>query len=563
MIKNAADIREGETLDSEVVIVGAGAAGIPMALEFAEAGFQVLLLESGEPGQNDEIQSLYSGTVTDQALHNPTDTYRQRRLGGTAAIWGGRCVPFDPIDFEKRPYLNYSGWPIKFEQLTPFFEKANDWLEAGAYDYDARTALTPGTPEQIKGLESVRLHTNSLERFSRPTDLYIRYKRRLELHPNLRVLSGANCIGIRLSEQGGQVEHLELSTLAGTKFFAKGINYVLSVGGIETARLLLASNDVNPSGVGNDHDVVGRFYQCHIAGNVGKLTFSGPIDSIHHGYDVSPEGIYCRRRIMLTELEQKRLAVNNVVLRLHFPKIIDPSHKNGVLSSLFILKWFIRYEYAVRLKDGNEQGILHYLKHVMNIVTTPLDTLAFAFNWLRKRSLASRKFPSVILTNKSNLFSLEVHGEQEPNPESRITLTGDKDALGVPKINIDWRYTKNDISSARKTLQVFADELERTGLGKLEIDEGRFEEELMRFGAYGGHHIGTARMGVDPETSVVDENLKVHGVSNLYIASSAVFPTSSQANPTLTLLALGLRLVGHITLKSKDSAVQRRPSASV
>ena len=264
---------------------------------------------------------------------------------------------------------------------------------------------------------------------------------------------------------------------------------------------------------------------------------------------------------MLNEEEQRRLKVNNVALRLHFPKIIDPSHKNGVLSSLYIMRWFIRYEYAVRLKDGNEQGILHYLKHIINILSTPFDTLTFAFNWVRKRNLASRKFPSVILTNKSNLFSLEVHGEQEPNPESRITLIDETDALDMPKINIDWRYTQQDISSVRKTMQVFADELERAGVGKLEIDDESFEAELMRFGAYGGHHIGTARMGADPETSVVNENCQVHGLNNLYIASSAVFPTSSQANPTLTLLALGLRLVNHITLNSKSTHQKQRRSA--
>lgn len=540
------DVVDGAQLEADVIIVGSGAAGIPTALTLDKAGFSVLLLEAGIDKLDDEHQSVYSGTVSDEKLHSPPDTYRQRRLGGSTPIWGGRCVPFDPIDFKQRAYVEHSGWPITPEELQPYYERANQWLEAGACDYDGRTALPSNTPTLIKGFESDIINTEGLERFSRPTDLYQRYKKRLQISSRLRLLYDASCVGIRVNEAENKVQFLDVSTQSGKRFKVKGKKYIMATGGIEIPRLLLASNDVNPAGVGNAHGNVGRYYQCHIAGNVGKLKFKGSPENIRHSYEISDEGIYCRRRISLRADEQERLQANNVVLRLHIPKIVDPAHKSGILSGLFLARFFISYEYAVRLNDGDKQSAISYLKHFLNIVTTPFQTLTFLYQWVTKRTLAARRFPSVILPNSSNIFSLEVNAEQCPNPDSRITLIDEKDKFGMPKVNIDWRYLEQDVVSVQRTVDAFAKELERTQLGSLEVDSESFEQELMRFGAYGGHHVGTTRMGDDPVTSVVNKHCQVHGYDDLYIASSSVFPTSSQANPTLTLLAFALRITDHV-----------------
>ncbi|RYF58501.1 MAG: GMC family oxidoreductase, partial [Comamonadaceae bacterium] len=191
----------------------------------------------------------------------------------------------------------------------------------------------------------------------------------------------------------------------------------------------------------------------------------------------------------------------------------------------------------------------------LNLLTDPVDTTAFLAHWVTRRTLAQRKFPSVILRNRTNRFSLEVHAEQLPRPDSRVTLSERRDALGMPQLRVDWRYSREDIESADRMLQLIAQEFERTGTGSLVYDRGKLEEDLMRFGAYGGHHIGTARMGTDVRTSVVNADCQVHSVRNLFIAGSAVFPTSSQANPTLTLVALALRLGRHL---SRRLAPKRR-----
>jgi choline dehydrogenase-like flavoprotein len=234
------------------------------------------------------------------------------------------------------------------------------------------------------------------------------------------------------------------------------------------------------------------------------------------------------------------------VARLHFPRITDPRHRNGVLSGLFLARRLISYEYAKRLNDGTPPSASVYARHLLNVVSDPIDTTAFLAHWLARRTLAQRKFPSVILRNRGNRFSLEIHAEQMPNAASHVALTDRADALGMPQLRVDWRYSQGDIEAVRRMLDLMAAEFERSGVAQLDYDRDTLEDDLMRFGAYGGHHIGTARMGDDPRTSVVDADCRVHSLRNLYVAGSAVFPTASQANPTLTLVALSLRLGRHL-----------------
>lgn len=554
MIFSGTQLNPGATLETDVVIAGSGAAGIPMALELAEAGISVVLLEAGTEKLRRADQALYEGHVVDPELHQPADKYRQRRLGGSTVTWGGRCVPLDPIDLERREYVPFSGWPITFEELDRYMGPANDWLEAGDYAYSSRRVFGDKVPPMIAGFESDIVSTDSLERFSRPTDLFRRYRSRLAVNENLRLIYDASVSHIALSPNGRSVDALDVTTLCGRRFRVRGSHYVLAAGGIEVPRLLLAANDVHKNGIGNHHDVVGRYYQCHIAGNVGRLEFFGNAAGIRHGYEISDEGIYCRRRLSLTEEEQRRRRLNNVVFRLHFPRIADPAHRSGVLSLLYLAKRFISYEYATRLRDGDGDSLSTWMAHARNLVLSPLETARFLLMWTRKRTFASRKFPSVILENKTNVFSLEAHGEQAPNPDSRITLSRERDALGMPRVVVDWRYSPQDVRSVCESLSVLREEFLRTGVARLTFDDMSLEKDLLRFGAYGGHHIGTTRMGENPRTSVVDADCRVHGVENLYIASSSVFPTSSQANPTLAITALALRLGDHLASALRSTA---------
>ncbi len=541
MIEDINHLSQGARLQTDVCIVGAGPAGISLALDLSERGLSVVLLESGRLATDPATQALSEGSVSDEALHSPPDKYRLRQLGGASAIWGGRCMPLDPLDFEKRPQIALSGWPISYADLLPFYPAANALAEAGRFAYNATDALGADALPLIRGFASARVSTEGLERFSCPTNFGQRYARRLALAPRLQVLLGANCTGLRLSDDGRSLSHVTVASLQGRRLSVHARATVLAAGGLETARLLLASRDVAPAGVGNQHDVVGRYYMCHLAGNVGQLEVRGATSDVRHGYEISPDGIYCRRRLAVVPAEQARLGLANAVARLHFARITDPAHGSGVLSALYLARHFISYEYAKRL-SGPSAGRGDGLRHALNVLKGPLETSRFAAHWLTRRTLAARKFPSVILQNRSNRFSLELHGEQRPLAHSRVSLSDRRDALGMPQLRVDWRYSPDDIDSLRRTLGVMAEEFEASGAARLFINQATLEEDLLRFGAYGGHHIGTARMGCDPRVSVVNADGQVHGVNHLFVTGSAVFPTSSQANPTLTLTALALRL---------------------
>jgi choline dehydrogenase-like flavoprotein len=546
MIQDAADYPDHDSLSADIAIVGAGAAGITLALELIGSGRTVVLAESGGLEEEPPTQALYAGSVEDERLHSPPDRYRQRRFGGTTTIWGGRCMPFDTIDFEQRDYVPHSGWPIGLPQLLPFYERASLLCEAGPYAYTAGEAFGTRAREIIDGFASPHFTTDRLERFSCPTNFAARYGHRLRKAANVRVLLHANLVEIVLGDAAERVDHLLLRSLAGRTLRLRARHYVIAAGGLETARLLLASSRQRPGGIGNDHDVVGRYYMCHLAGTIGALRIERPRSAVHHGYQVSDEGIYCRRRFALDEDVQRRLGLGNFIARLHHPRITDPAHLSAMLSLLFLAKPLIPYEYARRLIGEQPTSVGDWLRHVANVLTGPFDAATFAWHMVRDRILAERKFPSIIIQSKANLFSLDFHAEQFPNPESRVSLDPATDPLGVPRIRIDWRYGSGDVHSVRGALRLLATDFATAGVGTLVYDPGSVEAEMTRYGAYGGHHIGTARMGTDPRSSVVDANCRLHSVDNLYLAGSATFPTSSQANPTMTIVALALRLAGHL-----------------
>ncbi|MGE0224544.1 MAG: FAD-dependent oxidoreductase [Acetobacteraceae bacterium] len=557
MIDNANRIVCDSTLQADICIVGGGAAGIAMAMRLMQSGLSVLLLESGGPRHDAETHALYAGEVVDPTLHSPPDTYRQRRFGGSTTIWGGRCVPFDPIDLETRPWIEHASWPISYDALEAFYPDANALCEAGAWEYDARAAVAGGMRPMIRGFLPCNFDVNRIERFSCPTDFARRYGNRLRDAGNLRVLTHANVTHIAASADGSRVDHVLVRTLHGNRFFVRANQFVLATGGIEVTRLLLASRDVHTNGIGNAEDLLGRYYMCHIAGTVGALRIDLPREAVWHGYDVAEDGTYCRRRIALRPDRQREHGIGNIVFRLHHPRIPDPAHGTGALSAIYLAKNLISYEYAKRLAGEEDGGVELWLRHARNLVADPFATAWFLAHWVRYRILAQRKFPSVIIRPRVNLFSLDFHAEQAPNRASRITLGDGIDRFGMPPVRIDWRYLPTDVRTVSVAFELLQREFARTGIGTLALATGEpdIETVIRRDGAYGGHHLGTARMGASPAMGVVDSDCRVWGVNNLYIAGGAVFPTSSQANPTLTIVALALRLADHLKKQASQPIV--------
>jgi choline dehydrogenase-like flavoprotein len=213
---------------------------------------------------------------------------------------------------------------------------------------------------------------------------------------------------------------------------------------------------------------------------------------------------------------------------------------------VYLAKPFIAYEYASRLHGRGRLPAEGLCGHVRNVALDLPAVAAFGLHWLRRRKLAARKFPSLVAHPRNGIYSLDFHAEQAPNPDSRVRLTRERDRLGVPKIHVDWRMSAVDLRTVRLSLAALAEDFSASGCAELRYDSAEILDVMQRDGAYGGHHIGTARMSVSPRDGVVDETCRVHGVRNLYVAGSAVFPTSSQANPTLTIVAMAVRLAAQL-----------------
>jgi len=554
MFIDISEIPCDQEVRADICIVGAGAAGITTALELIDSGLNVVVLESGGMKEDEATQALYEGEVADEKLHSPPVRYRQRRFGGSTTIWGGRCMPYDPIDFEQRNYVPQSGWPFGVEELAPWYARAAHFCESGSGTFRASETFPLDLRPMIQGFHGANFETDTLEKFSCPTDFGTRYVHRLRKARNVRVIFHANVTALRLGRDSGRIEAVECVSLDRHRVRVVAAQVVMATGGIEVPRLLLNSNDVIPQGIGNQHDLVGRHYMCHLAGTIGELRFKGPLSNVWHGYDVSAEGIYCRRRLALRPKVQRQEGLGNFVARLHHPRISNPEHGHPVLSALYLAKPIIPYEYGKRLHGDHQATLGEWFGHVRNVALGPFAAFGFAWHMLRDRKLAERKFPSIIIHPKSSVYSLDFHAEQEPNPESRITLAQDVDGLGLRKVRVDWRYTRGDVNTVQRSLALLASDLQQSGVGSFTYDPETVEFEMVRYGAYGGHHIGTARMHAQPQSGVVDANCRVHGVANLFIASSAVFPTSSQANPTFTIVAIAARLAAHLRVAQRSAA---------
>jgi choline dehydrogenase-like flavoprotein len=542
MLLNWPDLETRQNL-VDVVVVGAGAAGLTFADALIGSGLSVLVLEAGRTQPTRADREPLEGSLADAAAHPWLHHYRLRAAGGASRIWGGRCVPFDPIDFEARPWTPGPGWPFGLSELTPYYERAQVAAEAGVFDYDPGTAL-PGRPAALApGLDGPLIRT-TLERFSRPTDFFRRFLPRLRRDPHVHLLTQAPVTAVRLTRDGRSVDHLEVLRPDREVRRLRARRYVLATGGLETVRLLLASDDVKGCGVGGDSGRLGRYYMCHLAATAGVIRFRRP-QAVAYDYERDAEGVYVRRRIALTAQAQRKIGGLNTIFRTHLPDPADPSHGDAILSAMFLVKDAILAEYSRRMREV-APTLEDRLAHIGNVVADPVRLARFAQDWVRRRTLANRKLPSVVLGSTNGVYALEFNAEQAPNPDSRITLTDARDSQGMRRLHVDWRSCELDMLSLERSYALLASELARSGAGELDYTPGEPTEAARKAGALGGHHLGGARMSRSPKDGVVDPHCRVHGLANLYLATSAVFPTSSQANPTLTILALSLRLADRL-----------------
>jgi choline dehydrogenase-like flavoprotein len=546
VIQSGLDLEENQTVRSQICVIGAGPAGVILTLELAKAGLDVILLESGGLEAGEPYSADLKGTLVNARHHAGLDECRSRQLGGTSAQWAGRCVPLDPIDFEHRDYAENSGWPIEFEDLARFYPRANHYCHAGSCAYEVSKALPGAPPSIVPGFPNDVVSSTRLERWSLPTRFGKHYRKDLEANAHIRVLLHSVCTDIELGEHGA-VTSLLAATEPGRHFHVKARVIVVAGGGLESTRLLLASRRYHSEGIGNANGHLGRYYMGHLFGSVAEIQFHGDPRKTIYGFERDRDGIYCRRRFWIDPETQRQNRLLNTALWLTNPPAADPGHGNGVLSaaSLALQLPGLRDRLApaaLRKAFLGQADNASWLPHLRN---TLMDLPSVAYRvprFLYKRYMPQRRIPALFLYNRSNRYSLFYHAEQLPHRHNQVSLDTERDRFGMPILRIDYRYDSPEIDSVCRAHEVLAGQLHMCRLGTLHYRFDDLTGQIQEQASDGFHQIGTTRMSRQERDGVVDTNCQVHGVSNLYVCSSSVFPTGGQANPTLSIVALAVRL---------------------
>lgn len=516
------------TVDAEVCVVGAGAAGVTLTRDLSRAGHEVCLLEAGGMDYEAETQSLFQGCNVGLPYYD-LDQARLRFFGGTTNIWGGRTMPLDPVDFERRTWVPHSGWPINRAELEPWYRLAHDSLELGEFEYSANLWKSIGAdpiafdPMEISTkfwrFDAMR------ERFSRSQsdDVLASAKVRIFLHANL--------VHMCTDEHTRRIATVEARSLQGHHLQVRARHFVLACGAIENARLLLLSDRVMPGGIGNAHDQVGRYFMEHPHGRIAHVETSDP---------AAFWALYRKRYLRNAPPVAPALVATEALQR-----------RVGMLNSAATFK--PKRDPRKGLSVGNK--VYKSLKHKLNPSRSGRQ-LWHVYRGITDWSQRHVSMPLLRLGVRAAGMQLYImaRAEQAPNPASRVLLSDQRDSLGSRRANLDWQLSALDKHSVRELASALAREFHRLGLGKVTTTDWLQDKSnawpvdptVGNHPIGGYHHMGTTRMSASPAHGVVDANCTVHGMSNLHIAGSSVFTTGGWANPTLTLLALAHRLAHHL-----------------
>jgi choline dehydrogenase-like flavoprotein len=503
MIIDGREIASATKISADLCIVGAGPAGITLARELIHQRFSVVILESGGFDLSTDTQALCKGRVIGHP-YPPLDACRHRALGGTTNVWGGWCKPLDAIDFVERDWVPWSGWPLSREELDADYERARKVCRV-PHEHVESASSPPITADQT--FESTALAIS-------PTRFGRLYRQELACAANISLIMHATAVEIRLNAFNSGADCIWVASGPYHQYSVAARCFVLAAGGIENARLLLASRGSRSIGVGNEHDLVGRFFSDHLHFYAGQLEVAAP--SVTHFFRPRRYGNAASRGcVVLTAAAQRQERVLGFAATGHNPRdphdvIVPSTGHDGYASLSLIGRTFATGRIPDRLAS-----------HLRNVVVNFGDACSLVISKAWKP-----KWRSIVVGCRA---------EQAPNPGSRVLLDDEKDVFGVPQAKLDWRLTAEDFGSLHRASDLLWNQPMMRGAGV----HGRTVESSI---AGASHHIGTTRMHRNPKFGVVNSDCRVHSVPNLFIAGSSVFPTAGWAPPTLTIVALALRL---------------------
>jgi choline dehydrogenase-like flavoprotein len=533
MFVDARTIEMEATITTEVCIIGGGLAGLVIARELAGQKIPSCVIESGGFDPDSETRDLYRGECVG-VPYEFADGCRSRYLGGSSNCWGGWCRPMEPLDFERRSWVPHSGWPFGPQELAPYYERAQTVLQLGVSNYDAGYWTKAIDRADVRRFPlSGRTLIDGVSQFSPPLQAGKAFMPELRDSSIIKVLLYANVTNILTDADVTTAQGAAVQTLQGNKLTVRGRIFVLATGGIENARILLVSNTQAPAGLGNGNDLVGRYFADHPRVVSGWVHFR-PEWRRNKLYDnkfqyqnhvVAAHGTRIAAQLVATPEVQERDGLLNA--RMSFTSIF-PGEYDAAGAAIRRLRR--RYEGAE--SPGTTIG-----HDMLTIATHPLQSAGFC---------AARLFQPKFLIRG---VRMQATVEAAPDPESRVTLSNVRDRLDMPRVRVNWRLGSKVKWTFDRMFVLVRDELESNNIAKVELDpeisDGPWPDTFDREGNW--HHMGTTRMHDSPREGVVDRNCLIHGMANLYVAGSSVFPTVSSDFPTITLTALALRLAKHIT----------------
>lgn len=528
MMTDARSIEQDRKIETDVCILGAGAAGITLARELAGESFRVCLVEGGGLQPDNANQSLFWGENIGLPYF-PLDCARAGGFGGSAHRWnidlhngrfGLRLRPLDDLDFEEREWVPNSGWPFDKSHLNPFYERANVVCKVGPCTYDVKDWENPERTPRLPFVGD-RVKT-AIFQFAQRLTFIEEHRRTIERAGNISVLLHAHAVRLETDDGARTVSRVRLRCLGGHSLWIEAKKVIVAVGALETPRLLLLSNRVQRCGLGNQHDLVGRYFMEHPHVWSGRFIPSSDVvagrTGLYRLHSVNRTPIM--GKLAIAEDVQRAERLLNYCVSIH-PEVYKP--RLNIAPSWPVVSWPVLQAGHYQARSEDPGTLWHSLHHEL-------------------RQAASRVYrqwrkPGIV-------FKLNQMSEQLPNPNSRVVLSEEKDALGRNRIRLNWQIDPLDVRTIVRSQQIISEELQKAGLGRLAIT---LKESSVLPGIEGGwHHMGTTRMHVDPAKGVVDPNCRVHGMSNLYIAGPSLFPTGGFANPVLTTVALAIRLADHI-----------------
>jgi choline dehydrogenase-like flavoprotein len=463
----------------DVCVCGTGPAGITTARQLAARGKRVLLLEGGGLSYSDTSQDHYNGKSVGRPFWPAIG--RLRYLGGTSNHWTGLCALPQPAIFEDHDGVGLPGWPISREQLLECLDEAKEVLDIAGKDLSQtkQPGFTSPWFDRFGGA------------LSAPTRFFEKYGAEIRQSREIDAFYNANLVDLTLNDDLARVKHLRMQNYNGMISDVSSVRYVLALGGIENARILLNANRQVPAGIGNHSGMVGRCFMESLNVPAGRFLVTDP---------------------EFWQVPSISLVPSEAMMRLH--DIADGA---------------IDFMPNVSMSDLRSYGRLRVLKEFLHQTECLLPGL---------RDLARRI--SDFNCPGDGLIGTLI--EQEPNPDSRVSLTDDVDSLGLRRIQINWQLNEHDFKTIRTIAIQAAKEMARLGLARVQLAPFILNPDLEIPAGGHGHQMGTTRMSVDPRFGVVDKNCRVHGVQNLYLAGSSVFPKSGGRNPTLSIVLLALRL---------------------